>query len=362
MASTTSPKILLTGATGYIGGSILTHLLNSTSPCLSSATITCLVRGQERVTTLSSKYGDRVNPVLYKDLDDLETTTAVAAEHDLVINTTFGYHPTSPQALVRGLAIRKQSTGRDVWLIHTSGTSNLADYPVTKKWVEKYPEREFDDAKDDIYGYEKEREALDPYLQRTSELGVIDAGLELGVKTLIIMSPLIFGQGTGLFNNISIQIPAYIRAVLDYGRSVVVKPGEGVWDHVHVEDLAELYKIAAVEVLDNGGKGLPSGKEGIIFSANGRHTWMEVARRIGEACFEEGKIKEKEVESLDLTEAARMLKLLGEVDEELLEVALSSNSRTVSTVGSKLGWKPTRGEEAWKKGFRDDVQAMLKKK
>ena len=362
MASTTSPKILLTGATGYIGGSILTHLLNSTSPTLKSATITCLVRGQDRVTTLSSKYSDRVNPVIYKDLDDLKTTTAVAAEHDLVINTTLGYHPASPQALVRGLAQRKASTGRDVWIIHTSGTSNLADQPITKEWVEKVPDRNFDDAKDDVYSYEKEREALHPYLQRTSELGVIDAGLELGVKTLIIMSPLIFGQGTGLFNNISIQLPTYIQAVLDHGRAVVVKPGEGEWDHVHIEDLAELYNIAAVDVLENGGKGLPSGKEGIIFSANGRHSWMEVAQRVGEACYEEGKIKEKQVESLGLTEAAQVLKMMGQVNEEMVELGLSSNARTVSTIARKLGWKPTRGEEAWKKGFRDDVQGVLKKK
>ena len=362
MSSDTSPKILLTGATGYIGGSILTHLLNSTSPCLSSATITCLVRGQERVTTLSTKYGDRVNPVIYKDLDDLETTTAIAAEHDIVINTTLGYHPASPQALVRGLAKRKASTGRDVWIIHTSGTSNLADQPITKKWVHKDPGREFDDSKDDVYGFEKEREALHPYLQRTSELGVIDAGLELGVKTLVIMSPLIYGLGTGLFNNISVQLPTYIQAVLDHGRGVVVKPGEGEWDHVHVEDLAELYEIAVVDVVENGGKGLPSGKKSIIFSANGRHSWMEVAQRVAEACYEEGEIKDKQVESLGLTEAAQVLKMMGQVNEELVELGLSSNSRTVSTIGRQLGWKPTRGEEAWKKGFRDDVQAVLKKR
>jgi hypothetical protein len=67
--------------------------------------------------------------VLYKNLDDLEGATKVAAQHDIVINTAMGYHPASAEALVRGLAQHKAETGRDVWMIHTSGTSNLGDYP-----------------------------------------------------------------------------------------------------------------------------------------------------------------------------------------------------------------------------------------
>lgn len=363
MTSTTPPQILLTGATGYIGGTILAHLLDSPSPTLSEATITCLVRGPERAANLSSTYGTRVRPVVYKDLDDSEATTAAAAQNDLVINTTLGFHQASAQALLHGLAKRKASTGRDVWMIHTSGTSNLADQPISGAWVEKEAAREFDDVKDDTYSYEKQREALHPYAQRSTELGVIDMGLELGVKTLVIMSPTIYGIGTGLFNTTSMQLPAYIRSVLDHGRAVVVAEGKGVWDHVHVEDLAELYQIAVVEMLEKGGKDLPTGKEGIIFSGNGRHSWMEVAQGVADACYEEGKIRERRVESVGLAEGAKLLaSFLGQVDEKLVELGLSSNSRTVSSVGRKLGWEPTRGEEAWRKGFRDDVKAVLEKR
>lgn len=177
------PQILLTGATGYIGGSILTLLLDSNEPILKSATITCLVRGENRVSELKAAYGDRVKPELYKDLDDIERTIEVASQHDIIINTTLGYHPESSAALVRGLAKRKEKTGKDVYLIHTSGTSNVADRPITKTLVE---DRIFDDAKDDIYNYEKARNASDPYGQRTSELGVVDAGIETGVKTIVV--------------------------------------------------------------------------------------------------------------------------------------------------------------------------------
>ena len=361
MTSTSQLRILLTGATGFIGGAVLSHLLKSLPPTVDSVAITCLVRGSDRAATLSSSYGTRVHSIVYKDLDDLETTIAVAAQNDIVINTTVSFHAASAQALLRGLARRKESTGRDVWMIHTSGTSNLADQPISGAWLEKIPEWEFDDATDDIYGYEQEREALHPYGQRSTELGVVDTGLELGVKTLVIMSPTIYGIGTGLFNTISMQLPAYIRSVLDHGRAVVVGAGKGVWDHVHVEDLAELYSIVVVNVLEKNGKDLPTGKEGIIFSGNGRHTWMEVAQAVADACYEEGKIRDRQVESVGLAEGAKLLTIAGQTDEHIVELGLSSNSRTVSGISRNLGWKPTRGEEAWRRGFRDDVEAVLKK-
>ncbi|KAI1765483.1 NAD dependent epimerase/dehydratase family protein [Hypoxylon sp. FL1150] len=361
MASTNTPlQILLTGATGYIGGTILTQLLASTSPALKDATISLLLRGPDRAAKLTSAYGSRVRPILYKDLDDLEATVAAASQHDLVINTTLGYHPPSGVALVRGLAQRKAATGRDVWMIHTSGTSNIGDRPVSKAWVE--PDHELDDAADDVYCYEKDREAREgPYLQRTAEMAVVDAGLALGVKTLAIMSPAIFGLGTGLFNKTSVQIPAYIRSVLRHGRAVVIGDGDGVWDVVHVQDLAELYLVVVRRILEGGGEGVPTGKEGIIFSGNGRHTWNEVAQGAADACFAEGKIASPELQSLTLAEGSKVLAFsFGDFDtEEITERAFASNSRTVSTVGRKLGWKPSRGDEAWMAGIHDDLKFVL---
>jgi nucleoside-diphosphate-sugar epimerase len=359
MMASSSPQILLTGATGYIGGTVLTHLLNSSSPAIKNATITCLVRGSDRVTTLNSAYGERVRPVVYEGLDDFETTTSVAAQHDLVINTTLGYHLASAQALLRGLARRKEATGRDVWMIHTSGASNLGDQPISGAWSET---REFDDAKDDIYGYEQQREALHPYQQRSTELGVINTGLELGVKTLVIMSPTIYGVGSGLFNTTSIQIPTYIRSALKHGYATVVGEGKGVWDHVHVKDLADLYEIVAARMLERGDEGVPTGKRGIIFSGNGRHSWANIAQSVADVCYEAGKLQSNQVESIDLAEAVRiMASYLDHVDESMVEVGLSSNSRTVSSVARSLGWKPTRREESWKMGFQDDMKAVLEK-
>jgi regulator of extracellular matrix RemA (YlzA/DUF370 family) len=141
MASDTK-KILLTGATGYIGGSVLTALLNSAEPVPQSAPITCLLRGADRAALLSSTYGVRVKPVLYRDLNDTETATAVAAQHDIVIHCTLGYHPVSALALVRSLAQPRASTGRGVptctsfccWR-YLSGKGHWQALPTGKKGI-----------------------------------------------------------------------------------------------------------------------------------------------------------------------------------------------------------------------------------
>lgn len=360
--NTHSPRILLTGATGFIGGTILDTLLKSDSNFPKKEPITLLLRDASRTAILSKTFQTRINPIIYQGLDDLAATTAVASQHDLVINATLGFHDASAKALLQGLAQRKAQTGRDVYMIQLSGASNLADQPITGTYLE---EREFDDLADDIYEYECMRQTLRPYEQRSTELGVIDKGLELGVKTLVMMPPLIFGQGTGLFNRISVQIPVYIEAALQQGRGVVVGEGKGELDHVHVLDLASLYEMVVLEILENGGERLPQGKKGIVFAGNGRHTWGEVAGRVAEACVVEGAIDDAEVQSLTLEEAVEPFKTYVDLvggDLTELEVGLCCNSRTVASVARNLGWKPTRGYDEWIGGFRDDVKAVLQKK
>ncbi|KAI0147647.1 NAD dependent epimerase/dehydratase family protein-like protein [Xylariaceae sp. FL1272] len=362
------PRILLTGATGFIGGTVLTQLLNSTSAAIRSSPITCLVRGADRATKLRDVYGNRVSPVVYRDLDDLKTTTATASRHDIVISTTLGYHSPSALALLTGLSQRQKTHPQnDIWFIHTSGASNIGGRPITQSWVDDASPsgREFDDERDDVYAYEVDREAKQPYIQRSTELSVVDGGVELGVKTLVLMAPMIYGVGTGLFNRRSVQIPAYIYTALDNGQGVVIGEGVGEIDHVHVRDLAELYEILAVKMLQGEGEEVPTGKKGIIFSSNGHDSWVNIAKQVADACHAAGVLNTADIKHVGLPEGARLFTqsyLGGEADEMMIELGLASNVRTVPSVARRLGWKPTRGEEDWKRGFADDVAAVLQER
>lgn len=299
--------------------------------------------------------------MLFESLDDTEKAIEVASHHDIVINTTLGFHPESANALVQGLAKRKQHTGKDVYMIHTSGTSNYADRPISKEYIEPDSDREFDDKdSEEIYKYWVERNEKHAYGQRTSALGVIDTAEQLGVKTIILTSPTIYGLGSGFFNRHSVQIPAYIRATLKNGHGVIVGEGKGVWDNVHVEDLADLYILILLNILESHGADVNFNKAGIIHSGTERHQWIDIAKGVAEVCYEEEAIPTSEVKSVSLEEAAKIMP--APYDSELrVEVSLSSNSRTKASVGKKLGWKPTRGKEAFKAGFVEEVEAALSK-
>jgi len=339
-------KILITGATGYIGGSVLTGLLDS-NDFGSKYTISALVRGEDKATVLESK---GVTPILFEDLDQSDVLQKAASEHDVVIQMAIGFHIGSPRDLILGLAERKKQTGKEVHYIHTSGTSNLADQPITGKYHE---ERIFSD-KENIYAYEKSREALQPYPQRTAELTVVDTGLKVGVQTHVIMSPTIYGIGTGPFHTLSIQFPAIIRSAIKTGQVETIGEGKGIWDYVHIADLVTLYTLLVSKIV--AGEALPSGEQGILFSATGRYTWGEAAEYIGKALFDLGAIKTPEVRHISLEEAAEKWsggQLL------LAELGFASNSRTTSVVGRELGWNPVKTEADFKSSFQEDAKLIV---
>ncbi|KAL1792261.1 hypothetical protein ACET3X_010012 [Alternaria dauci] len=351
-------KILLTGVTGYIGGSVLYQLLRGKHPAVQDAEITCLVRGQDRIAQLHNAFGPELKVVLFDGLEDVARLVEIASQYDIILNMTLGYHLASAVAFVKGLFLRRAHTGRDVWMVHTSGVSNLADQPLSGAHVESTPDLEFNDAEDDIYAYEKARNAKKMYIQRTTELGMIDAGIALGVKTVVLMPPLIYGVGTGLWNKRSLQVPRLVQAAITEGQAIVVGEGQGVWDNVHIEDLAGLYELILIDIVSRDGASLPTGKQGVVFSAHRRHTWIEVSQAVADVARRAGMINSSVVRTVSLAEGAKHL--TGGV-EQVAELGFASTCRTRSEIAKKLGWCPSAGVETWERGFVEEVNALRSK-
>ncbi|KAK7715116.1 hypothetical protein SLS64_003813 [Diaporthe eres] len=353
MAFPSTPKILLLGATGYIGGTVLYYLTRS--PALARCLpISVLIRGADPAGKLKSAYGDQISTVPLTSLDDLDLIIKLASEHDIVINAGTGYHPQSAEAFVHGLAKRKAATtGNNCdegsvppWLIHTSGNSNISDNPTAG---DRYPEDFWLDDSDPvrIYELEREKEARQPYLQRTAELAVLDAGSRLGVGTTALQSPAIFGPGRGLFSAAEAVLPTMLRFVLDHGYGARLGDGTGQMGFVHVDDLAELYVRIAEEVVESGGREVPSGKDGIVFPCVGMVKLVDLARDCVEAVARKGIIQTKEVKEVDLDTVAPYFGG-GDLGRHIAAVAWAGHWNTVGTVGeTKLGWKPVYRKEAW---------------
>lgn len=314
--------------------------------------VSVIVRGQERANVLQ-EHG--VKPYLIGSLDDTEAVTKAASEHDIVFNTASGFHTNGARALIIGLGQRKKVTGKEVYYFHTTGTSNIGDKPITKDY---YEPRILSD-KDDLYTYLKGREAKEVYAQRTTDIVSIETGLEHGVKTYLIMSPTIYGTGTGLFNRTSSQLPSLIRTAIKHGKVDLLGDGTGVWDQIHISDLVTLYELLLARVLAN--ENIPSGKEGIYFSEAGDFTWRELSEGLAAELYKQGVLPTAEVNSLPLQEFAD---LYSGGDAQYSELGFASNSRSRAELSRELGWKPARTRGDFKKSFAEEVSwivAQLKK-
>jgi nucleoside-diphosphate-sugar epimerase len=158
-----------------------------------------------------------------------------------------------------------------------------------------------------------------PYAQRTTELAAIDTGIAKDVKTYIIMSPVIYGFGTGLKCVSTLGIPRWMKTAVIEGQPIVVRDsGDNTWDYMHIADLPPLYEIILEKAI--AGEDIPYGAKGIYFSGTGRYTWGELAARIGKAGYELGALQSAEPKEVTLEYAAEKLDL----PPQLMEIGFTS--------------------------------------
>jgi nucleoside-diphosphate-sugar epimerase len=155
---------------------------------------------------------------------------------------------------------------------------------------------------DNVYEYLVERQSVETYEQRTTDLIVVKTGKEMGVRTYIIMAPPVYGQGTGHFNTLSTQIPLLINKAIDAKKAMYVGNGDGHKDKVHVSDLANAYEIFLSKILEDR-ESIPSGERGIYFAANGRYTWKSLANQLARIGFELGQLDSPTPVSISIEEA-----------------------------------------------------------
>ncbi|KAL8990367.1 MAG: hypothetical protein Q9177_000958 [Variospora cf. flavescens] len=294
------------------GGTIVSTLSKSENELLKNSNFTLLIRGADKARVFNDK---GFQTVLFDSLEDTETVENIASKYDLIINNTPGVSVDSATAFIKGLGRRQKSTGRDAYYIHTSGTSNLADQPITKAYEET---RTFVDTTPDLYSYLQQRNALTPYAHRTADIAVISTGLALNVMQL--------------------------------------GDDNAVAEHVHVEDLAELYIAVANKVIKDGMQGFPSGERGIYFAGTGRHTWGEFTRGIFQALRELNAIKTDQIKKVGLTEAAEMWTGGNEL---YCELNFGASWRTQADASRKLGWQPQKTKEDFEKHFLDTARLVM---
>jgi nucleoside-diphosphate-sugar epimerase len=285
-------KIFLTGASGYIGGSVANELLQQ------GHQVYGLVRSPEKAQ-LVKQLG--ISPVL-GSLDDSDRWQESARNADAVINAASSDHRPAVEALVKALA----ESGKT--LIHTSGSSIVGD---DVRGESESPNVYADDEYFVPMPIRQARVAIDQFVRI--------AGVNRGLRSLVICPTTVYGNGRGL-QVASDQIPKLTRKSKEAGAGLYLGKGLNRWSNVYIDDLVDLYLLALEKA--------PSAS--FFFAENGEENYQRIAVSISRQLGFRGK-----TESWPADEA------IAEYGD-WARFALGSNSR-VRAVNARrlLGWTPS---------------------
>jgi nucleoside-diphosphate-sugar epimerase len=285
-------KIFITGASGYIGGTVALRLKAA------GHSIRGLCRDLAKADRLKQL---EIEPVL-GSLEDVKLLTDEAQAADVVINAASSDHRPCVEALVAAL----KESGKA--LIHTSGSSVIGDDAKGNTGSE----RVFDDDGELLVApLKRERREIDLLVLQ---------GQSLGIRAMVICPSLIYGHGSGL-NPHSIQIPTLVRRAKEFGAVRVIGKGLNHWSNVHIDDLADLYLLA----VERGRAG------SFYFAENGENSFAELGAALA------ARLKLGAVQSLDADTAAESWGAASAY------FTFGSNSRVRGKrARAELGWQPHR--------------------
>ncbi len=282
-------NVFVTGATGYIGGSVAERLKADGHQILG------LVRSREGADKLQ---GRGIEPVI-GSLDDLEPLREAARRADAVINAASSDHPFVVSTILPVL----EGTGKA--FLQTSGSSVVGDMASGEP-----TDRVYDELPEQPHPAKSGRVAIDRAVLSASERGV---------RSVVLCPSMIYGEGRGLHWD-SIQIPWMIELAREFGIARHIGRGENIWSHVHIDDVAEAYSLA----LDQA----PAGS--FFFLEAGEASYRQIAGAIG-----------RMLDLGDQTEAWPLQEAIHRWGPEAAHFAFGSNSRVRSDqIRRVLGWTP----------------------
>ncbi|OBZ72275.1 Uncharacterized protein C2A9.02 [Grifola frondosa] len=200
--------IFFSGATGYIGGTVLTRFIQH--PNASNFDITVLVRSADKAKKLES-FGLKAVVGSLQDLDQLES---LASQADVIISCADADDLPAITAIVNGMKKRHDASGFAPIVIHTSGTAKLYWKVLTDHAAGMF-------ASDAIY-YDTDPDQIETLapmqVHRNVDLMIVDADAKGHLKSYIILPSTIFGIATAR------------------GQAGMIGEGKNIWPDVHIDE------------------------------------------------------------------------------------------------------------------------------
>ncbi|RAK72152.1 NAD(P)-binding protein [Aspergillus fijiensis CBS 313.89] len=288
-----SPKVFITGVTGFIGGDVL-HGLTQT---LTASSIIALVRNKSQAAVVTGRF-PTVIPLI-ADLDSSVEIQQAASTADVVLHLASSSHVPSAKAIAEGLA--KSERKSPTW-IQISGASFLAGAEMKAKSFGQPGTKIYNDL-DQIHEI---HEILAASPQRAVDH--IIRGVHATnprVRTAMVYGPLIYGQGRGPVNQRSIQIPDLAKATLQHGHGLHLGRGLNTWSTIHVSDLTALFLRLVVESTRQVNPELWN-ENGIFFAESGKMSFGDIGKGIATFAHSQGFIRTPEAVEIDAAAADRL--------------------------------------------------------
>jgi len=284
-------NIFITGAAGFIGGSIAAGLARD------GHRVRGLIRRTEQTEDLKRL---NIEPVI-GSLDDTDLLTAEARAADAVINAASSDHRGAVQALIGALE------GTNKPFLHTSGSSIVGDASGGE-------------ASDKIYSEDDLPAPTPDKAPRVAIDTLVLNAAKRGVRSTVLCNTLIYGHGA-VPNTASVQLPRLERQAKKSGIVRHVGRGLNIWSNVHIDDVVDIYRLALEKS--------PAGT--FYFVESGEAQFRDMTAAMARALELRGP------EDWPLEEAIK------EWGYEMASYGLGSNSRVRSKrTRETLGWQPKR--------------------
>ncbi|MDH2081614.1 NAD-dependent epimerase/dehydratase family protein [Pseudomonas atacamensis] len=284
-------NVFVTGAAGFIGGSIATGLVQA------GHNVTGLVRSAEQADELKAL---GMNAVI-GTLDDSQLLAQQARAADAVINAASSDHRGAVEALLDALR------GSNKVFLHTSGSSIVGDASGGK-------------SSDDIYYEDNLPEPTVDKADRVAIDNFVLAAAQDGVNSAVICNTLIYGHSLGV-NRDSVQLPRLLEQARKSGVVRHVGTGQNIWSNVHIEDVVALYQLALT-------RNVPGT---FYFVESGEASFIDMTTAMAEA-LNLGKPQDWPLQDAE-----------AEWGYEMANYGLGSNSRVRGKHARELlGWTPKR--------------------
>jgi nucleoside-diphosphate-sugar epimerase len=283
-------KIFVTGAAGFIGGSIAARLAGA------GHQVTGLVRKPEQLNELA-KIG--VTGVV-GTLNDRDLLIAQAQAADAVVNAASSDNRAAVEAIIEALA------GSGKVFLHTSGSSIVGDASGGE-------------GTDQIYSEDQLPAPTPDKAARVAIDNLVLAAAGKGVRSAVLCNTLIYGHGA--LPRDSVQLPRLLKQARKSGVVRHVGRGLNIWSNVHIDDVVDLYLLA-----------LEKTEAGVFyFVESGEASFRDMTAAIARA------LNLGEPQDWPLDQAKE------EWGYEMASYGLGSNSRVRGQrARTQLGWQPHR--------------------